>query len=97
MPPLPHQKRPAMALRMARNGRLISTTTVKTPHGVNHDRLGEQAVHHQPETRGITVFSPVENLLPSHLPATCREGYPHPVDSLGDGITTTFLRGGTLR
>lgn len=86
-----------MALRMARNGRLISTTTVKTPHGVNPDRLGEQVVHHQPETCGNRVFSPVENLLPSHLPALCREDYPHPVDSLGDGVTVTILREGKLQ
>lgn len=70
---------------MARNGRLNSTTTVKTPHGVNPDRLGERVVHHQPEQCRNRVFSPVENLLPSHLPALCLRDYPHPVDSLGDG------------
>ncbi len=76
---------------------LMSTTTVKTPHGVNSDRLGERVVHHQPELRTDPVFSPVENLLLSHLPALCRTDYPHPVDSLGDGVGGTFLDKGKLR
>ena len=86
-----------MTLRMARNGRLNSTTTVKTPHGVNPDRLGERVVHHQPEQCRNRVFSPVENLLPSHLPALCLRDYPHPVDSLGDGVTDSNLRKGKPR
>lgn len=79
-----------VAVRMARNGRLNSTTTVKTPHGANPDRLGERVVHHQPESGLTAVFSPVENLLPSHLPPLCYGDCPHPVDSLGDGTTDTF-------